>query len=197
MSTENLDNIWKEASTTGTGTDDVSRLIRKAQASDRRWKIRMGLFGFNLALATALGIWGTVSGRSNLSESWPAAVALLALLATYVEFIRFRMNESARYESMRRDLKSALQRTLTKAMASSREIRILLAVNVLTVVPLTIVSVQNLLGADKMTAQQAVSFAIFCSIIFTANIAFLTFQYFVKLRPQCDLLQKRVESLPA
>lgn len=126
-----------------------------------------------------------------------AEIALIVLWATYIEFIRYRMNETIRHRSMSQDLRSALRLTLEKAKASSREIKILLTINILTVIPMTIASVQNLLGSDKMTAQQAISFVIFCALIFGVNIAFLSIQYFAKLRPQCDLLQRRIESLEA
>jgi hypothetical protein len=197
MNTDNLDTIWNQESNTGPNSEEALQLVRKERRKEARWKIRMGFFGFNMTLVTVLGIWGTASGKSQLSESWPAWVGLLAMWATYVEFIRFRLSESARYQAMSQDIRSALKLTLAKTMAASREIKILLAVNVLTIIPMTIASVQNLLGSDKMTSQQAMSFAVFSGVVLGGNIAFLSVHYFAKLRPQSDLLRERIESLRA
>lgn len=195
MNTDNLDDIWKQETNIGPNSEEALRLVREDRRKDASWKIRMGFFGFNMTLATVLGIWGTASGRSQLSDSWPAMVGLLAMWATYIEFIRFRLSETARYQTLGQDIRSALKLTLTKTMAASREIKILLAVNVLTIVPMTVASVQNLLGSDKMTSQQAVSFGIFSALILGGNIVFLSVHYLTKLRPQCDLLQERIASI--
>jgi hypothetical protein len=195
MSTDNLDNIWNQESKAGPNSDEALQLVRKERRKNIRWKIRMGFFGFNMTLATVLAIWATASGKSTLSESWPASVGLLVMWATYIEFIRFRLSESARYQTMSQDIRSALGHTLARTMAASREIKMLLAVNVLTIIPMTMASVQNLMGNDKMTSQQAISFGVFSAIIFGANIAFLSIHYFSKLRPQSDLLRERIESL--
>jgi len=195
MNTDNLDHIWNKEKNDGPKTDEALELLRKERTKDKRRKIRLCFFGFNLTLATVIAIWATASGKSRLPESWPATVSLLALWATYIEFIRYRMSDSGRCKLLSQDLRSALRLALGKAVACSREIKILLAVNILTVIPMTIASVQNLMGNNKMTAQQAASFAIFCAIIFGANIVFLSVQYFAKLRPQCHMLRERIESL--
>lgn len=197
MNTDNLDNLWNTGTHTGPTADEALKLIKKESAKDTRRKIRMGFFGFNLTLATAVVIWTMASGKSRLAESWPATVSLLTLWATYLEFIRFRMSESRRFKLLGRDLKSALRLTLDKALATSRELKILLAVNLLTVIPMTVASVQNLLNSDKMTPQNVVGFAVLCAVVFGANIVVLGIHYFARLRPQCDLLQNRIESLQA
>lgn len=195
MNTDNLDTIWNQESNTGPTSEEALQLVRMERRKETRWKIRMGFFGFNLTLATALAIWATATGKSQLSESWPASVALLTLWATYIEFVRFRLNEAARYRSMGQDIRSALKLALAKTMAASREIKILLAINALTIIPMTLASMQNLLDSGKMTPQQATSFAIFNAVVLGGNIVVLSVQYFAKLRPQSDLLRGRIDSL--
>jgi hypothetical protein len=197
MNTDNLDKLWNSGTPAGPTADEALELIKKERGKDTRRKIRMGFFGFNLTLATAVVIWATASGKSRLAESWPATVSLLALWATYIEFIRYRMSESRRYELLGRDLKSALRLTLDKTLAASREMKVLLAVNLLTIIPMSVASVQNLLHPGKMTPQNAVSFAVVCAVVFGANIVFLGVHYFARLWPQCKLLQNRIGSLEA
>ena len=197
MNSDKLDSIWSEQSNleTGLNQDQALQLVRRARIRDTRRKIRLGFFGCNLTIATVLAVWATVSGKSHLAESWPATVSLLTLWATYIEFIRLRMSAAARYKLLSRDIRSALRLTLDQAVVAAREIKILIAVNVLTVIPMTAASVQNLIRGNKMTSEQALSFAILCSIVFGANLLFLSIHYFASLRPRCDLLRKRVESL--
>ncbi|MDA1069428.1 MAG: hypothetical protein O3C43_23385 [Verrucomicrobia bacterium] len=197
MITDNIDNIWNSASNTVTDTEEPLQLVRKERTKDVRRKIRMSIFGFNLSLATVVALWATVSGKSQLPDSWPALVCLIILWATYLEFIRYRISQSSCDKLKSHDLRTAFQLTLEKARTSLREIQILLAVNLLTIIPMTIVSVQTLLDNGKMTTQQGLGFTIFCLLIFGANIAFLLIQYFSTIRPQCALLQKRIESLEA
>ncbi|MCB1100167.1 MAG: hypothetical protein KDN22_31675 [Verrucomicrobiae bacterium] len=194
MNTSDLEEIWNQPQTSSLpNAEEALQTFRREQSKVKRRKFCMTMCGFNLALASTLGAWALASGKSAILESWPALVSLIALWATYIEFVLFRRRQSHRFGQQ--DIRSVLQVSLRRALASLREIKILLAVNLLTIVPMTLTSVQMLISSDKMTTREALSFGVFGFVVFGLNIAFLAVYGIAKIRPQCHLLRDRLDAL--
>ncbi|WP_193213643.1 hypothetical protein [Luteolibacter marinus] len=150
----------------------------------------MGFFGFNMSLVTGLGIWALATGRTSMGEAWPAIVTMLALWATYLEFIRFRVAESRRFAPMTNDVRTAIEWTLVQTRAAAREIKLLLAVNALLVVPLTALGARSLMASGKLSGDQSLGFGLFSLIILGGNFAVLFMHRRNTLIPRQQLLER-------
>ena len=198
MNTHDLDAIWNcSRSGASPNPDKVMQLVRREETREKRRKIRMALFGFNLTLASVLGAWALASGKTTLSEAWPALVCLVTLGATYVTFLVARRRMATGQGLTQHDIRSVLETLLRRTRASLKETLGLLAVNILTVIPLTIASVQGLTDSGKMSQSEAMSFAFFALVVFGLNIAVLAFYGLTRLRPSCLKLEEQVANFAA
>lgn len=190
MNENEIEKIWKSNEASGASTSGIANVIRNERNATTRFKIRMGFFGVNMSLATALGIWALVNDRTSIREAWPAIVSLLALWATYIEFIRFRLGESRRIDRMTDDVRSAVVWALAQTRSTTREVTVLLAVNVLLVIPMTVIGVQSLVASGKMTGQQSLSFGLFSLVVLGGNFVVLFLHRRNTLIPRRDLLER-------
>lgn len=198
MNTNELEELWNGTqSGISPDPDKILKLIRREESKETRRKIRMGLFGFNLTLASVLGGWALASGKATLADAWPALVCLLTLWATYVAFFVCRRRSTHALGLPQRDLRSVFRTMAHRAQSSWREIKMLLVVNVLTVIPLTVASVQRLVGTGKMSTQEAISFAAFALVVFGLNISVLAIYGLTRLRPRYHRLKEHLAMLDA